>query len=682
VLGAVAAGGIALQAHAAEITVAPTECAIMTEASPNAVAQFAAEELRKHIALVSDAHVAVRHGASGDAATAKPAMLIHVGQRPADDTAPFQPEEARWRITDHEIWLYGDDTIAVPETTVFDTVMRDENHTGTLFATYEFLERFLGVRWLAPGDPWISYDKRPTWSLPEGRGHWTPALNQRHLRSCYRDIGDRDPDGIEVRPLVLANGDVPYAFIMPTTEFLQRRNDELIWHRRMRMGRSEPLSYGHAFTQWWRKFGKTHPEYFALNRYGEREPSRDVVQGAPERVKLCVSNPEVVQEVVRQHFANGGGPVVDACENDSRGFCRCPQCQALDVLEPGEEKLDMDQRPLTDRYLHFVNAVEAEAKKRNPAVKTAFYAYSQYKFPPRREKVADGVIVFFITGQFTSDAELDAYYEAWKRAGAKEVYLRPNHLCDDTGLPLGFEENMYEKFQVIRRHFPLAGTDYDCSWGFRPVSGIAEYIMARTFDAPDEPFSRWEDEYCATFGSARTEIRDYYRYWRQIWNQRIDHNRDRIKRLSGQLKETRDQLMQLTDLLYSEEDFDRTDALLASALQHSDLSPQVRARIEQIALANQHSRLTYRDRTANELISTATPEAKAAATHALLAFRQAHRDDLDLYWEGLFWMENVYNDVGGTLRLSGRQGTRFADWGKQMAASIRKGRRADEAPLR
>jgi hypothetical protein len=546
---------------------------------------------------------------------------------------------------------------------------------------YEFLERQLGVRWIDQGDAGIACETVSEFEFKPDAGSWKPAFNQRHIRPAYRDTGDHDPDGLEVRPIVLSGGNIPYPFIMPTNEFAQRRIDEAIWHRRLRLGRSNPISYGHAFTQWWREYGKTHPEYFALNRYGKREPSPDIMQGAPERIKLCVSNPEVIREVVRRHYAGNGGPVIDACENDSRGFCRCDQCRALDVLEPGEEKLDVDQRHLTDRYLHFVNAVEAEAKKHDPNARTAFYAYSQYHFPPRREKVASGVIVFFITGQFTSDEELTKGYQAWKAAGATEVYLRPNHLCDDTGMPLGFEENIFDKFQLARRNYALAGTDYDCSWGFRPYSGIAEYIIARAFYQPDESFAHWEEDYCSAFGAARDDIRAYYRHWRQIWNRRIGPNRERILRLSGQVKENRDKFMQLTDLLYAEEDFDETDAILAAALHH-ELSPRTRARIEQLQLANRHGRLTYRARKTNELVSPATAEAKAAATRTLFDFRREHRDELNIYWEGMLYVENAYNDAAGTLRLFGRQPKRLADWGEQMARSIRQNRAQNEPPLR
>jgi hypothetical protein len=681
---AVLLSGVAVLASApmgrASIDLAPAQCRIVTPAAPNPIVRFAVAELQKHLALIGG--VAIPATSSPGAAHAGPQPFpIYVGIRASDDTRPLRPEEARWRITPAGIWLYGDDTLNVTAPTDAATAVRYENRTGTLFAVYEFLEQNLGVRWIEPGDAGIAFEKRTSFSFTPGAGAWNPGLNQRHIRSGYRDIGDRDPDGIEVRPLVLSGGNIPYAFIMPSAEFLRRREDELIWHRRMRMGRSQPIAYGHAFTQWWRIYGRTHPEYFALNRHGKREPDADIMQGAPERIKLCVSNPDLVREIVRRHFATNGGPVIDACENDSRGFCRCENCLAWDVLRPGEEKLDVDQRPLTDRYLRFANAIEAEAKKYNPAAKTAFYAYSQYHFPPRREKVADGVIVFFITGQFTSDAELKANYQAWKAAGAKEVYLRPNHLCDDTGMPLGFEQNMFEKFQLARQSFPLEGVDYDCSWGFRPTSGIAEYIMARAFYQPNQSFAHWEDDYCSAFGAAHEDIRAYHRYWRQIWNQRIDPNRDRIKRITGRVKEIRDKLMQVTDLLYDEADFDRTDALLAGALLR-DISPSVRTRIQELQLANQHSRITYRARKANELASTASPAERMAATRALLAFRKKHRDELNIYWEGLFYVENTYNDVAGTLRLSGRQPKRLADWAGQMAASIRENRDKNEPPLR
>lgn len=651
------------------VVVEPADCVIVVPERANVVVAFAAEELQAHLKLIGGRVVPIRTQAAAKQ------FPFHVGIMPPGDDRPLAPEEARWVVTTAGVWLVGDDEINVDAGNPEATATAKENRVGTLYAVYELLEQKLGVRWLEPGSAGVAFTRKDRFELPVETGAWVPALRQRHMRPAYTD---------NLRKMALSRGNVPAGFIFDTDEFVQRRMDEAIWQRRMRMGRSVRFVYGHAFTEWWHEYGKTHPEFFALNRAGKREPAAEIMQGAPDRIKMCVSNPDLVREVVRRHFAANLGPVVNACENDSRGFCRCAACAALDARLPGEEALDVDSTdlPLTDRYLHFANAVEAEAKKYNPAAKTTYYAYSAYRSPPRREKVADGVVVFFITSHFSSEQELREFYAAWKAAGAKEVYLRPNDLCDDTGLPLGFEQNMFEKMQLANREFQLAGTDYDTCWGYWPVSGLTNYIMARAFYRPERTFAQWEEEYCDAFGPAREDIRDYHRYWRQIWNVRVQPNRERIIRLSGKIREVNDKLMQLTSLLYTEEDFDRTDALLAAAAARPDLSPELRARVANLQLANQHSRLKFRAMGCNELLSTATDAEKTKATNALLEFRRQHRRDLNINWESMFYMENIYEDICGVQRLAGTQGKRWADWGEMLKASIRPLRTAEEAPLR
>jgi hypothetical protein len=58
---------------------------------------------------------------------------------------------------------------------------------------------------------------------------------------------------------------IPKEFRMSQREFASKKGDVDLWLKRMRMGESLILNYGHAFTRWWHKYGKAHPEYFALN---------------------------------------------------------------------------------------------------------------------------------------------------------------------------------------------------------------------------------------------------------------------------------------------------------------------------------------------------------------------------------------------------------------------------------
>jgi len=480
-----------------------------------------------------------------------------------------------------------------------------------------------------------------------------------------------------LRDQALEDGDVPADMKFTDREFAQRQHDEIVWQRRMRMGGDVGFSYGHAFRQWWAKYGKTHPEWFALGKNGKRGP---VNEKSADRVKMCVSNEELVKQIVKDHFAAHKGLVVNACENDSRNFCRCPQCMALDVLLPGEENLDVEDRVLTDRYVHFTNAVLREAKKYDPRAKTVFYAYSRYNMPPRREKLDDDVIVFLLPNLAMTAKELTAYYQDWKNANAKEVFMRPNDLCQDTGLPLGFEQAIFTKFKMADEALKIRGTDYDTCWGFWPVSGIANYIMARAFYRPERSFEDWNNEYCATFGAAKDDVAAYYAYWRQVWNRRVMGNLDRITEMAP-VKLLRNKMANLADLMYEESDFDRTDAFLQSALKRN-VTEGERRRLETMVLANQHNRLTFRATAANRAASNANDAEKKATTQALYDFRRAHRLDLNIHWESLFWLENSYEDNAGFERLLGTESTQSKKFRLAADEQLTQGRGPNPKPLR
>lgn len=653
--------GLMLSARAADeatlIKVNPDTCVIVVAGKKTDLVDYAVQELQKHLKLVTGRDVAV---------VAKPAagqFPFYVGLRPADDSTEFAPEEGRWRITPKGVWLYGRDQLSKGKknkaSSVLASALASENQTGTLFAVYEFLETALGIRWVEPGDAGIVYVSQPVLALREGRGVWVPQLVQRHMRQAYKD---------SMRESAQTRGDVPKAMQFTDAEFVERQRDESVWRRRMRMGKSADFTYGHAFTKWWEKYGPTHPEYFALGKNGERGPAS--LKNA-DRVKMCVSNPDLVKQVVKDHFEkNPNALVVNACENDSRGFCRCPQCMALDARLPGEENLDVEDLVLTDRYVHFTNEVLREARKYNPKALTVFYAYSRYNYPPRREKLDDGVILFLLPNLSMTDAEVDTYMQQWKAANAKVVYLRPNDLCQDTGLPIGFEEHMFAKFKAADKYLSLRGTDYDTCWGFWPVSGITNYIMARGFYRPDRSFEDWEKEYCATYGDAQEEMTAYYRYWRQIWNKRVEPNNAVIEKLTPGMKLLRNKMANLAGFMYNEGDFDQTDALLQAALKKK-LNPQERARVETMVLANQHNRLTYRATKASAIASTASEEERKRTTQELYDFRVKHRLDLNMNWEQLFYLENLYSDNAGFNRLFGTE-----------SEKARKNRLAEEEPVK
>jgi hypothetical protein len=643
----------------------PAKCVIVAPAKPNAIVAYAVDELRHHVKLVTGAELPV----AAQAPAGK--YPLYVGTAPTGDTKPLATEEARTHVTAGGAWLYGKDLIKgkKKEDSEVDVALAHDTEAGTLFAVYDFLEQDLGIHWVEPGEAGITYVPSSTLTLKPGDTDWVPQLVQRHMRTAYKQA---------LRDRALEDVHIPADMKFSNQEFAQRQHDEIVWQRRMRMGGDVNFTYGHAFRQWWAKYGKTHPEWFALSKNGKRGP---VSPSQADRVKMCVSNEELVKQIVKDHFAAHKGLVVNACENDSRNFCNCPQCQALDVLLPGEENLDVDDRVLTDRYVHFTNAVLREAKKYDPRAKTVFYAYSRYNLPPRRERLDDDVIVFLLPNLAMTHQELVDYYAGWKRANAKEVFMRPNDLCQDTGLPLGFDQAIFTKFKMADDAMKIRGTDYDTCWGFWPESGITNYIMARAFFRPERSFEDWNNEYCATFGAAKDDLAAYYGYWRQLWNQRVMNNLDRINKMTNGVKLLRNKMSVLSDLLYTEGDFDRTDAFLKNALGR-DLTAAQRARVQNLVLANEHNRLTWEAMAANRVDSTASEEQRKHTTQVLYDFRRQHRLDLNMHWELLFWLENAYQDNCGFERMLGTETKPMRKERLAAEAKVKAGRAPDEQPLR
>ncbi len=608
-------------------TFTPQNPVIVLAGKAGSIQRFAAAELQKHLQLITGAEIAIAAKAPAGS------YPFYVGQIPADDTKPLVREEARWRVTPQGTWLYGEDF--TPGKDRPDDVFIPSARTGTLTAVYDFLEKQFNLRWLEPGDNGIVYTAGPL-KLTVAAGEWKPGqLVQRYLRSgVARNWATYQKEAAQMLP----------EFAMTEPEYNRSYGDIHTWLRRQRMGRSINIRYGHAFTNWWKLYGKEHPEYFAMQDDGVRRP-RFLKQ--PDRSKVCPSNPAVAKQIVANWLAMDPRPdTINACENDSGGYCQCEECKKLDVPMPGEE---FDTH-LTDRYVYLANAVQKLAAEHDPNVSVVMYAYSCYRQPPRKIKVDPRVIIAFVPSMMELQ-KVDAMYKGWREAGAVKLLLRPNDPHLNTGLPMGFEKQMYEHFQLGIKN-GIIGTDYDTIHGYWPITGIADYILSRAHTDPSQSFEHWEKEYCSAYGAAADLVAEYWRYWRNnIWEKRLLPNATAIRE-RGKYGNFRRGLMWDLDKYYRTEDFDKTDALLQQAAQ-LQLDPAARRRVEQLQLANQHSRLML-------AALSAKPGAKLTHSKALLAFRVKHKNDLNINWDNMMEREKIFGDITGVFEAA--QFLNFSDF--------------------
>lgn len=586
--------------------------------------QQAAEELAKHLSLITSRDVSIESVIAFDDGTER--YPFYVGIRPDTDQTPFQDQESRWRVTSKGAWFYGDPP------------------WGTLFAVYDFLENQLGIRWLKPGDAGIFYIKQQPLKLAESYESWTPRLMFRKIRQGIRHQSQLPKVPEELQEFA--------AYQASLEEQNSAVDDEVTWQYRMKMGGSRPGG-AHAFRQWWDQYGQSHPEYFALTQEGTREPvmlEGRTAEQSREWIKICPSNPDVADQLIEDWLPRKDvTPYISVGPNDGNDhFCRCEACLALDTHKEGEQFTDH----LTDRYVHLANEVARKARQYRPDAYVTLYAYLSTLQPPRRLKLEPNVVVLIVPYIIPLDLEVNReLFDGWQQAGARQIGFRPNyHVKYLTGvMPLGIEKQMFDIFQQAVAHGAISA-DYDMLTSRWPIAGFSDYILSRAMSDPIKPFKYWEQEYVNAFGPASEYIKDYYRYWReQVWEQRLKPDVAKIGERGGAGDFARGLWWTMGDY-YRLEDFDKTDAILAKAMQQ-DLSAHQHEHIKQLVLANQHARLVYE-------AATAQGVDKQKPAEALLNFRKIHAKDLPFNWLGVFANEIGNGDVTG-LKLA-QQANKYA----------------------
>ena len=583
------------------------------------VQRIAADELAHHLELIS--------GRKQEEASAPGTGLSFVFGKPADapESGPF---EARYRVDWNRVWFWGDESKGFPG-----------QYPGSQFAVYCFLERYFGVKWVAPGDKGIVFRRMKHMTLPEKSDFsYKPPLAMEILRnSTVRYLT------VPALPLgcFLKDDPVPEKLRLSDAEAAAATVAAADWkYRHLLFSPDMPL-YGHAFTKWQPRFRETHPEYLALDEKGNRvqSPTYDAW------IKLCISNEAVVDQIIADWQAAGCPHYINVCENDGAGFCRCANCLRLDADRPGEDFLATK----TDRYLNFYNRVTKKAIAIRPDVQVCAYLYAFYRHPPRREKIEyPDNMVFGMVPSLADD--IDAFFTSWQAVGLKQFFFRPNFHTSLGNLPRGVEKEIYDIFKKALS-YGLIGVDFD-AYLWRDVLAPESYVTARMIGHPDRSFDELMDEFCGAYGEAKPAVSAYFARIRA-------RQEDEKRGLNEKLKKANvldDSLFVSAQMaLHSEEALKEDLSVLENAAAPSE--PEMAARLDDLIVRARHYVLCYRFLAAG---SSKDDAALAARGRELLRYRLDHADQLkDMYanvmntrskgTEGHLWkrIPEVLKEFGG-----------------------------------
>lgn len=362
-----------------------------------------------------------------------------------------------------------------------------------LWGVYEFLERFVGVRWYYPGELGLSVPRcenliiKPVWL-------WDAPL----FRTRINWPGNY-PGGGEL-------------------------------HRRLRQGRSWQNRIScHTPIDWHKYYAKDHPEYFQLRADGKRDFSM-----------LCYSNPATLQRyliTIEEYYAgkykDAKGRVIPGAwgwfppdeyrtavsPNNTPVVCYCPLCRA---------KWDKEAGSLGEASLivaDFVLRLAKEVKKRWPDKTVTYLAYSNYARPPKGIKFPGNVEVH-ICGMpaianykepeiARSEQEI---IDGWFEISGRKLQ-NWHYICwpdDSTAAPYLFPHVIKDFY--LRNREKSIGTFISGSGNHWPRHHITLYCWMKVLRNPEFDVDSAIDEYCRRmYGAAEKTMRKLIKLQTDGW---------------------------------------------------------------------------------------------------------------------------------------------------------------------
>lgn len=349
---------------------------------------------------------------------------------------------------------------------------------GALYGAYDFIERVFGVRWFMPTIMGEDLIPRTSIELDALDVTWNPAFDF-------------------VGGLKWAGG--PGA-------------DD--WELRMRASVGRSGSFGHNWhnvLQFTPENVKKYPTAFA-EVDGKRGSSPQLCTEDPDAIRLSV-------EAARRHFdANKDAVLFSISPNDGYGWCEDDRCRKID------ERYDVADGTLSDRFTHYANAVNRELEKTHPGKQLAIYGYVNHTKPPQRAKPFPGYTTELARTpwEFCHVHALDdpscpenqrflGYISGWakltKHTGIYDYY---GHFFMFTPWPI---------VHTIRRDIPLLHSlgierftsETQQNWS---TQGLNFYVAAKLLANPATNVDALLDEYYTRFyGAAREPMK---RYWERF----------------------------------------------------------------------------------------------------------------------------------------------------------------------
>ena len=482
--------------------------------SPCPTVRYAAEELQRVLTKVLGKKPQIGSQPSAGA------LQLILGSGPLSRGAGLDigklPEEGYFiHRAGNRIFLTGKDS---PDMDPRVKKYMENYDRGTLNAVYDFLERFAGVRFYFPHECGTIIPARGALLLPEKINILErPDLNDRTW--SVRAQGKTWADSI--RPDV------------PARTMLQLR-----YH-------AKPYAQSNSLNhfRFLERFGKTHPEYFALMEDGKRynDPKQQMPgqlcfeSGIREElyqdIKAFLTGKPASSRGMKKWDINAFSPgYVTVCPQDWLYWCGCEKCRK--IATPGRDaiyKNKAEQQKVSDYIWQFTADLANRMKKDGIQGKLVQLAYFPYNLPPKCE-IPDNVQVAVATFPGIASpahprmAVTEAQIAPWLKIAKGGILFRAwTGKSMARAIPnIPAMKHTYIGQYFADRKYRYAGTFIDEGSDYFMFAYLNLYVYSKMiWNQETAPKALLDEHFTLMFGKAAPLMRRFYDDLEKLWNDKV-----------------------------------------------------------------------------------------------------------------------------------------------------------------
>lgn len=510
------------------------KCKIVISSKPKKSVQLSAFELKYHIKLITGAEIPiVKDDEKVDG------LKIILGENKYTEKLGLiknlKSQEYIIKFLPDMIIILGKDKDDYDEVeygeekpSAYKTWPNFFDEQGTLYATYEFIEKYFGVRWFNPTDWGIFHPVKKTLKI-----NGKDIKNQPYF--IYREVypgmtnldfydwstsglwkgmypNANDPDYIEWENIAYKKLKEKFK----GSEYIESKRGRIkLFLLRMRVGGEKRVA-NHSLYHYYQLYPPDkYPEIWAKG-YGDK-PNQ-----------LCYTSEKLIEMVSKEaeeYFKlpeekRRWGPNVFAVEPmDNRAFCKCEKCQEL--IKKGKSYPYYSTGDHSEYHFYFVNEIAKRLKKTNPDKMIITAAYASHAKYPETIKLEPNIEVMFCFATNRSPFGKEYKHELellkeWAENCKKEkrplslwlYYTFPKEFADGGNFycfPGFFAHKIDEQFKLFKK-YGIKGV-FHCGYG----QEVEAYVTYKLMLNPDENIEKLLDEYFSClYGNAKEEMKQIY----------------------------------------------------------------------------------------------------------------------------------------------------------------------------